>query len=270
MSVATATIERWPGRRWIALVAIVFLCHVLLLFLASEGGVPKRRPEPSPTPIRLVDRADSRITELLNLHDPALFAFCHPHNFSGTAWFKQRTIQYRMTNVTEPARGLALQPVGLGGNFSTYVAREMARPVHISQKAPPVVAPISVAPATDFASRLVMEGAVQKRTPVTPVTLPVQVHDNVLSNSVVRVIVDEAGQTISAVLLAGCGLPRADDMALQIAKAIRYHRVTQQPLEGAPPSLVGSGRWDMGNLIFDWATVPPPSTNAPSATASAK
>ena len=76
-----------------------------------------------------------------------------------------------------------------------------------------------------------------------------------IAPSRVQVLVDEAGDVVSAVLLppdnpaeAAGHDAAADQRALALARAARF----------AP-----SSRLTVGQMIFNWRTVPPPATNAP-------
>ena len=78
---------------------------------------------------------------------------------------------------------------------------------------------------------------------------------DVIAPSKVQVLVDEAGAVVSAVLLppdnragAAAQYDPADQRALELARAARF----------AP-----SSRLTVGQMIFNWRTVPPPATNAP-------
>ena len=75
-----------------------------------------------------------------------------------------------------------------------------------------------------------------------------------IAPSKVQVLVDAAGDVVSAVLFPpeNRGAPVQSDLAnqraLELARAARF----------AP-----SSRLTVGQMIFNWRTVPPPATNAP-------
>jgi TonB family protein len=64
----------------------------------------------------------------------------------------------------------------------------------------------------------------------------------------VQMLVDAAGNVVSVALIEASGLELADSNALAIARAARF----------AP-----SSRLTVGQMIFNWRTVPPPATNSP-------
>ena len=74
---------------------------------------------------------------------------------------------------------------------------------------------------------------------------------DLLTNTVVQVLVNAEGNVVTHTLLApGSGDPKADQRALALARTARF-----QPLRGAAPALT------LGVLIFEWRTVP--LTNTP-------
>jgi len=92
-----------------------------------------------------------------------------------------------------------------------------------------------------------------RRLLVTP-QLPGWPSAELLTNSVVQLLVDAQGRTISAVLLApGIRLKQqedADASALALALAAQF--------EPAP-----SAAATVGTMVFEWLTLPPAATNAP-------
>ena len=72
--------------------------------------------------------------------------------------------------------------------------------------------------------------------------------NDVIAPSKVQVLVDEAGNGASVVVLESSGLPEADQRALRLARNLRF----------APaPALT------FGEITFRWHTLPAASTNAP-------
>jgi hypothetical protein len=91
--------------------------------------------------------------------------------------------------------------------------------------------------------------------------LPAWHHNDVLTNTVVRVVINNEGQVFSAAIVATNGYKPADTYALQQARAARFRRV--RGAQGSNPAGVEAPlTW--GNIVFNWHTLPP--TNAPSAT----
>ena len=106
-------------------------------------------------------------------------------------------------------------------------------------------------------STLRMEGDLTRRRLLTPMELPVWPLADVIAPSQVQVLVNEAGNVVSAVLLPSDNSREAlshnstaDQRALEFARAAQF----------APaPHLT------IGRMIFTGLTVPPPATNSPAA-----
>jgi hypothetical protein len=73
-----------------------------------------------------------------------------------------------------------------------------------------------------------------------------------LTNTVVRTVVNRSGQAVATVLIAGSGLVDADQYAIREAKGARFS-----------PGATGRAQaeYSSGNLVFRWHTQP--LTNAP-------
>ncbi|HEY5910112.1 MAG TPA: hypothetical protein VJA21_05860, partial [Verrucomicrobiae bacterium] len=102
-----------------------------------------------------------------------------------------------------------------------------------------------------------LAGALAGRALKTPIDLPSRSHAEILTNSVVQLLVDPEGIPLSTILLGpGSGSKEADDYALQRARAARFTPLPFTPGTASP--LLGLA-W--GELIFEWHTVP--ATNVP-------
>lgn len=248
-----------PGM-WIA-VGVVFAAQVALLFWLRTPPAP---PAPPVDAAPAIDMHVKGSEELLALQDPTMFILPHRENFSGAGWLKEPRMKFTPTNWTEPPRPLPLRPQQLGETFTAFMQTNL----------PPRFQPKLASELDMFAadrapmqsistpSTLRIAGDLAKLRLLTPLHLPPQTDSNLLSDTVVQVLVDAEGRPFSQVLLASSGNGNADQMALtNFAKAVRF----------APPQAAGLGtvpqdKMTLGKLIFEWQTVPPPpSTNAPPA-----
>jgi hypothetical protein len=248
-----------PGL-WIA-VAVVFVAQVgLLVWLGNPPAVKPSEP-PAPPAIRL---SASGAEELLALQDPTLFVLPHPDNFSGAAWLKVPEQEFTPTNWTEPALPLPLPPEQLGATFAAFMQTNL--PARFQPELGPDLGTINEdsvpMESISFPSTLRVEGELARLRLLTPLHLPPQTNADLLTNTVVQLLVDAHGNPFSAVLLAGSGSQVADNMALtNFAKAVRF-----APAEAAALGLVPPDKMTLGKLIFDWQTMPPAPTNAPAST----
>jgi hypothetical protein len=124
-------------------------------------------------------------------------------------------------------------------------------------KPPPqfTVPVVPVEPSLAKTSTLRIEGGLTRQRLLTPMKLPSWPYVDVMAPSKVQVLVNTAGNVVSAVLLpsdnpseAASHYDVADQRALELARAALF----------APsPSLT------IGRLVFDWHSVAPATTNAP-------
>jgi len=262
MSVALLEPPRWTTRRWLRTVALAFLAQAALIFLLVE----RQRPVPSPptfaTRIQLAadDSSALPLAESSAVSDPTAFALPNSHGFSGAAWLTFAPLAYQLTDWTEPPRWLALDERHLGQAFAAFVATNASPPLLIADKPlPRLTAAVIYAAAEPLSTQSVLrlEDDLARRSLVAPLPLPSWPNTDVLTNSIVQLLVDAQGQTLSAVLLAASGLSEADDYALKLAGGAHF-----QPLRrpDGRPDVTGPLSW--GRMIFQWRTIASPATNA--------
>jgi len=246
---------------WFA-VAIVFAAQVGLTFWVGNPPPPKHF-QTSAVPV--VYMADSESQDLLAITDPTLFILPHRDNFSGDAWLKTEPRKFSPTNWTEPARPLELPKEQLGSAFVVFM--QTNRPPRFQPKIESswdraeVAAPL---PPISVPSRLLVEGDLANLQLLTKFTLPPQTNSDLLTNTVVRMIVDAQGYPYSYVIdgrAGSSGSEEADQMALtNYARRIRFSPPEAEGLRTVPANKMVSGK-----LIFEWQTLPPAPTNAPAA-----
>jgi hypothetical protein len=247
----TSSIEstRWSRRRWWTLIVLVFAAHVGLIFaLGDRKPVTPRPPAPSPT-LRLAAESD----ELLALNDPTLFALPHRKSFAGPAWLRIPDVKFQPFRWTEPPRLLALPVEKLGATFAQFMQTNLLAWFELEIKpAPELSMPVTpeVGPMIAARSTLRMADGLANRRLLNPPKLESWGASDLLTNSVVQVLVNAAGNVISSTLLAGSGSPKADKFSLDFARMARF-----EPLRN------GAAKLSVGTMIFEWHTVP--TTNAP-------
>lgn len=255
--------ERWPRHRWWLLVALVFGAHIGLIYaLGDRRPIVPRPLEPAPE-LRLAVGS----SELLALHDPTLFALPHPSGFSATAWRQKSQSEFPPFRWTEPPRWLALPVEQLGDTLRRFVqSNAFARVEFEALPAPQLASPEVRREAVPVArSTLRVTGDLAQRRLLNPINLTNWPSADLLTNSVVRVLVDTAGNVVSHKLLrwdSGSKDPdqlKADQRALELARAARFSPLP--PAESLATNPLG--RLSRGALIFEWHTVPLPATNGP-------
>jgi hypothetical protein len=243
---------------------VAFTAQIALLAFLGQRPHP-----PAPVPrfnasIHLAADAWSaqQLSDWPLLTDPTLFVWPNAQSFSGAAWLRYSPLQHRLSDWAEPPSWLGLDAGRLGRSFSEFVATNQPPPLRIAEKPlPPPTGSAPTVPNEPLAERsdLQIEGDLARHPLLTPVTLRSWPHTDLLTNTVVQVLVSSEGDVVSAVLLAESGLKTADDEALRLATGARFRPWPTAAAQNASERTVS---W--GKLIFQWHMAPPSaSTNAP-------
>ena len=241
----------WSLRRWLTLVALVFAAQLALIFAFGEYKPITPRAVKNVPALKLATGSG----EWLALNDPTLFALPNRKGFAGSAWLEPTPVEFHRLEWTEPPRPLPLPVEELGATFSQFMQTNRFATFQLELKPPPKLSTPTVpaGPALAKASTLRIEGDLARQKLLTPMKLPSWPYADVMAPSKVQVLVNAAGNVVSAVLLppdnptAG-HYDAADQSALELARAARF----------APSSNLTIGR-----LVFDWHSVAPVVTNTP-------
>src|SRR4051812_30433286 len=252
---------RWTRRRWLTVFGVLLSLHVAPILYFGERPHLLPRAARSRTALHLaVDPWSAKqLAELPTLEDPALFALPSLRGFSGKAWLTFRKMEYPVIDWTEPPAYLALDPDGLGRTLPNVPATSFSAAATLGGKpADLLTVQISVPPLpAPTSSELRIEGPVQNRRLLENIEVPSwpgAPTGELLTNTVVQVLVDSEGTTLSATLLASSGSRAADDFALKRAANARFEQVLK-----IKPT-VGPGTF--GRFIFRWHTVLASETNS--------
>ena len=254
MTSALVEWRSWSQRRWWGMIGLIFGVQLALIFWLGDASPISPRPAARTFTFRLAGSASS---ELLALHDPTLFALPHPQlvaprpEFHSFVW-------------SEPTNYL-LPPIDqLGASFNRFVETSIFNSLPPPAKPPPdLTTPALPAwPASAEHSTVRLEWDQAPRQLLTPLELRSWVSPDILTNSVVQIVVGAEGTPASVTLLSGSGSRAADQEALEQANAARFEPLGRNPL-GTALNPVATLSW--GRMIFRWHTLPPPPTNAPAA-----
>jgi len=237
----------WRDRKFILLVALALVAHVALIFVfGTKKGIVPRGVGKVPH-LQLVDSAG----EFIQLDDPTLFALPNAHDFVSAFWRRPPAVAQPDFMAAPPPFFLAAPTNKFGMAFRDFMRANPPRPLPMDfnpepELTLPEVAFDSAVPQTTTAE---ITGELARRPLLTPLTnLPAIRVNDVIAPSKVQVLVDEAGNGASVVVLESSGLPEADQRALRLARNLRF----------APaPALT------FGEITFRWHTLPAASTNAP-------
>jgi len=245
-----------PARRW-GFIMLVFAAHVgLILALTNRKPVKPRPPAPAPS-LSLAPEPN----EWLALNDPTLFALPHRQGFAGAAWLTFTNAPLPPFRWTEPPRLLPLSVADLGVTFAQFMrtnrfVNQRLETIPVPDLPLPVAEELAVTTATN--STLRVAGDLAGRQWLNLPQLRTWRSADLLTNTVVQVLVNAEGNVVSPTLLIVRVSPSADQIAadqsaLDVVRAARF-----EPLRRASLALT------VGTLIFEWRTEP--QTNAPAIT----
>lgn len=253
-SVQPGAPQPWPLQRLLTCTGLVFLTQVALIFALGERGATRPRPPAKAPVLRVVPQSG----ELLALTDPTLFALPHPEGFAGRAWLRPPSVQVQSRRPVEPPRWLSLAPEALGGGFPELARANRPSPLEVAVNPlpeTPLPAQREPMPTPPSRSTLALRDGLEARRLLNPPELPAWPAADLLTNSVVRVLVNGDGLVRSVTLLGRSGSSEADRFAIEVARAARFEPLAPAP--DAPPVQLGA-------MVFFWSTLP--LTNAPSQT----
>ena len=192
------------------------------------------------------------------LNDPTLFALPNSEGFAGPGLAGAAAFAFSPAGMDRTAALAASFPTANWASvFSRFMETNRFASFKFELKPPPpfTVPLVPLEPKFAETSTLRLEGDVAHRPLLTSLKLPSWPYPDVIAPSCVQVLVNAAGDVVSAVLLPPYNTSEvrdtdADQRALELARAARF----------APgPDLT------LGELIFNWRTVATPATNAPTA-----
>jgi hypothetical protein len=245
----------WSQKRWLAVIVVIFAAHVALIFILGEKGEIVPRPVENAPSLKLANDSD----ELLALNDPSLFALPNPKDFASSVWLKMPDVKQPSFRFMESPRWLPLSAENLGATFQQFMQTNYFAGYQLDFKPQPKLSEpvLPMEPALAQSSTIQIVGELTQRRLLNEINPPSLPFNDVIPRSIVQVLVDAAGNVVSAVLLpsensleAAGHYDAADQHALEIARAARF----------AP-----SPRLTFGRLIFNWHTIPLATTNSSAA-----
>ncbi len=255
--------ERTPAaarRSWWPLVLVIFVVQLGFIFWLGRTDPVLHSPPPPPAPE--LHWAGPELAEVMSLTDPTLFALPHTQGFSGRAWMSLPQPEMPSRDWVAPAFSLTLRADELGTSFGRRGNGATFRPALAFATPSRLSGGTSTEPIIPLGgvSTLRLEGGLAARELAVPVDLPVWSRTEMLTNSVVQLVVNAAGRPLSAALLGTCGYEAADQFALELARNVRF-----KPGPDYNPSAGNNSPRDLawGRFVIEWGTVAVPATNAP-------
>ena len=175
---------------------------------------------------------------MLALNDPTLFALPHREASPGPEPWRTPRPESPSFQWPEPTNSLLLAVDQLGATFNRFIETNGFDSLQIPAKPEPNLTLPDLPPVAVSAeqSALRLEGGLAQRRLITPLALRSFTNLDILSNSVVQIVVDADGRPVSPpTLLSGSGSRDADQDALDTARAARFEPVRRNP--AAQPSI---------------------------------
>lgn len=238
-------------RLWVAILFVVVAQLAFIFRFGERTRIRARPPEVAPS----LEWIGGGCSGLLQLIDPTLFALPHEQGFSGQGWLNPPPQEIHPFAWSEPPRWLPLAAGNLGLIKDPFAAQPGFEPLAAAEHPEPdPLAPHF--PQASYLSRtpsVRITDSLAGRELHTSLNLPSWPGKELVSNSVVQVVVDAAGLPFSTVLLERSGNEDADRYALAEARKLRF-----KPLAEAPHT---RNVLNWGTLIFEWQTTPIGVTN---------
>lgn len=245
------------SRRWWLFAALVLAGQLAAIYWLSDKTQPAVRRAATAPAITLAGS-----NELFSLNDPTIFALPHARSFSGRAWQMLPALPYRPFEWSADLEWMPLPASQLGEGLARFLQTNRSESLRGLEIRDPELIQPELPDTKIFAqkSSVRIDGALRNRrllTPLEPASWP---HSDLLTNTVVDMVVGLDGMPISCELRPpGSGLALADQQALALARGARFESfVTKGPRRITNSAPVTSLM--RGALIFSWRTLP---TNAP-------
>jgi hypothetical protein len=246
----------WTRGRFLGVVGILFVLQAgLIVLFGARAAKPAAAPPPS-TQFRAVGTlSEEQLRRLFFASDPAVFPLPSPHGFSGRAWMDRSPAQYQSTSQLEAPLLLALDAARLGaGSAILNNADGTTTPLTLARLEIPQLEPLPVFLSPEIIptqSVFRIEGEVGERLlgPAPALHPWPSTTRKLLTNTVVQIAVNRAGDVMAARLLSRCGSADADADAVAKASALRFR-----------PSADARTIW--AQAVFHWQTTFPSATGA--------
>jgi TonB family protein len=239
----------WTRGRFLSLVGILFALQAGLILLFGERQHSAAPAAPASGHLRLLDTplTPDQLSKTFFAIDPTVFPLPSPHGFSEHAWLHLSGQQYEVPSETEAPEWLTNNAARLGTNFPLLSRPKSLVPFGLADQdgSEPDPWPLFLTPEElKTQSRFEIRGELAARQITPPAELrawPAGPSAQLLSNSVVQIAVDAAGQVVAARLLARSGSADADTNALATARSLRFR-----------PAFSPAPIW--GRAVFEWQT----------------
>lgn len=235
--------KRWPFSRWLILITGFFVFQLSFAFLVADRPLNATK-KPQTFIARTIPGTltEERLSQTFFTSDPLLFPLASQHGYSGAGWMTVNRPAYEFPEEIEPPHWLALHSDDLGRVSPAKPKPEL--PFQLGQQSTPQTEALPVFVTTVVArtnSLVRVDANLRDRAIGIPMKLPARPNADVLSNSVIDIAVNGAGEVVASRLAGSSTSKEADRAALAQAKLLKFH----------PLNAIGT-IW--GQAIFEWET----------------
>jgi TonB family protein len=231
--------EGWTPRKFYFVLAFVLMFHMALILLFGSKKKIVPRAVINVPQVQLANNTD----EFIALGDPTLFARPNLHDLVTTFWRRMPGVAQPDFNWTEPPRYLPPAPENFGAAFQDYMRSRGTAELTLNFKPEPklILPELAFENAMPQTTTMQISGELGQRRLLHSDALPSLPRNDVIAPSTVQALVDPSGNVASPVVLEPSGDSDADQLALKLARDLRF----------APaPGLT------LGEVTFTWHTVP--------------
>lgn len=242
--------ESMPRSRWIWGFVFLFLAHAALVFWLGD----RSRPRPfgaSPEPFIYIagdERAQREVIGRMRVLDPTVFALPTAIGFSGKAWLNFTRQAESASRWSEPAEPLPMRANDVGDTLSAFVItnRPSDRPLLDNLR---TFSPTELdLPSDPIATRssFKIRGPLAARKLIAMAALPSVPQADLLTNSIIDILVNGDGIVESTLLVGECGIKSLDEKALAAVGMLRFEplSVPGREREVSPPV--------RGRVVLTW------------------
>jgi hypothetical protein len=257
----------WSRERWFMTITIVFAVQVVVvIWLGGRNTLTVRSEAKRFGTVQLAAGLSDTLKSMLDLMDPTVFSRANRHGFSGEIWLRFEPVEHRSSGWADEPPFLSFDDDQLLADLEAFGQSAKPQPGLITANASlgmneRLKLPPELRPRTE--SVMSLSGELQTGDLLEAPVLPVIEHDGVLPASTVTIQVDRRGRVYSARLDSRSGSSSADQMALQIARSLRFGVA-----DGFSPNTDARdfGSFRRAFVTIHWWTVAPPPPEKPPAT----
>jgi hypothetical protein len=246
----------WTRGRFLAVVGGLFALQIGLIVLFGARAARTVAALPPSVQFRAINVALSQeqIMSLFFASDPAVFPLPSRHGFSGRAWMNQPPAEFHPINALKAPLWLALDASRLGTAAAVLTDEDESMPLKLAPVQLRQLEPLPVfltPPNIPTQSVFRIDGDLARRlaSPAPVLHSWPSASRKLLTNTVVQIAVNGAGDVLVARLLTRCGSSEADADAVAKAQALRF-----RPSPGAAT--------DWAQAVFHWQTTFPATAGA--------